>query len=124
MTIDRFHTYLLGRPGAVEDRPFGPDVPVYKVMGKMFAYLLPRRSPPWLTLKLDPVLGQLARSTHPAVSPGYHMNKEHWNTIVLDGSVADAEIMAWIDESYDLVVSGLTRAKRNRLHAGCKGGDG
>ncbi len=115
MTIDRLHAYLLDRPGAIEDRPFGPEVPVYKVMGKMFAYLSPGHSPPWLTLKLDPILGQLVRSTHAAVRPGYHMNKEHWNTIVLDGSVPDAEIMAWIDESYDLVVSGLTRAKRAQL---------
>lgn len=117
MTIDRLHTYLLSLPGAIEDRPFGPEVPVYKVMGKMFAYLSPTQSPPWLTFKLDPVLGQLARSTHAAVRPGYHMNKEHWNTIVLDGSVPDAEIMAWIDESYDLVVAGLPRVKRDRLGA-------
>ena len=81
MTIDRLHDFLLARPGAIEDRPFGPEVPVYKVMGKMFAYLSPTQSPPWLTLKLDPVLGQLVRGTHAAVRPGYHMNKEHWNTI-------------------------------------------
>jgi len=116
MDLAALHTYLLSHPGAIEDRPFGPETPVYKVAGKMFAYVSPGRSPSWLTLKLDPMMGQLARSTYPSVHAGYHMNKEHWNTIVLDGSVSDVEIMAWIDESYDLVVSRLTRAKREQLH--------
>jgi predicted DNA-binding protein (MmcQ/YjbR family) len=113
--VERLHEYLVGMPGAYEDRPFGPDVPVYKVMGRMFAYVSPREPHAWLTLKLDPVTGQLARSTHAAVHAGYHMNKEHWNTIVLDGTVPIDEIHAWIDESYDLVVAGLTRAKRAEL---------
>jgi predicted DNA-binding protein (MmcQ/YjbR family) len=113
--LERLHDYMLKLPGAVEDRPFRPDLPVYKVMGKMFAYTSPNESPPWLTLKLHPMTGQLARSTHAAVYPGYHMNKEHWNTIVLDGSIAEAEIHDWIDESYGLVVAGLTRAKRAAL---------
>lgn len=103
-------------PGAAEDFPFAPDVPVFKVMGKMFAYLSPNQDPPWLTLKLHPVMGQLARSTHAAVHAGYHMNKDHWNTIHLDDSVPDDEVLAWIEESYELVVAGLTRAKRQQLH--------
>jgi len=115
MKTEDLYAYLAGKPGAIEDRPFGPDVPVYKVMGKMFAYLAPGRTPPWLTLKLEPLTGQLARSTHRSVRAGYHMNKEHWNTIVLDGSVPEAEILAWIDESYDLVVAGLSRETRARL---------
>jgi len=117
MKTKRLHAYLVGKPGAIDDRPFGPDVPVYKVMGKMFAYVSPSRTPPWLTLKLDPAMGQLARSTHASVRAGYHMNKEHWNTIVLDGSVPEEEILAWIDDSYDLVVRGLSRKKRERLRA-------
>jgi predicted DNA-binding protein (MmcQ/YjbR family) len=121
MNLAALHAHLLDRPGAVEDRPFAPELPVYKVMGKMFAYVSPDRTPPWLTLKLDPILGQLARSAYVAVRPGYYMNKEHWNTIVLDGSVPDAEIMAWIDESYDLVVAGLPRAARERLRAIARG---
>lgn len=115
MELDSLAAHMLSLPGAVEDRPFGLDVPVYKVMGKMFAYLLPSRIPPWLTLKLAPAMGQLARSTHPAVRPGYHMNKDHWNTIVLDGSVPEAEILAWIDESYELVVGNLPRRLKRAL---------
>ncbi|MGB2983143.1 MAG: MmcQ/YjbR family DNA-binding protein [Candidatus Bipolaricaulia bacterium] len=115
MTIDRLHTYLLSLSGAIEDRPFGPDIPVYKVMGKMFAYVSPNQTPPWLTLKLDPILGQMLRSTYAAVHASYHMNKEHWNTIVLDGSMPDEEIMAWVDDSYELVVAGLPRKKREQL---------
>jgi len=115
MDLEAVHAHLLDRPGAMEDYPFGPDVPVFKVMGKMYAYLSPSRTPPWLTLKLDPVLGQLVRATHASVHAGYHMNKEHWNTIILDGTVPEAEVLAWIDESYELVVAGLPRAKRDQL---------
>ena len=107
MDFDRLHAYLLSLPGAVEERPFTPEVPVYKVMGRMFAYVSPDESPPRLTIKLDPLHGQLLRSTHDAVLPGYHMNKDHWNTVLLDGSVPDDEILTWIDESYDLVVGNL-----------------
>jgi predicted DNA-binding protein (MmcQ/YjbR family) len=124
MDLATLHAYLLDRPGAIEDRPFGPEIPVYRVMGKMFAYILPKQVPPWLTLKLDPAAGQLARSTHASVRAGYHMNKEHWNTVILDGSVPETEIMAWIDESYDLVVAGLTRAKREELRGMCEEADG
>lgn len=123
MTLETLRAFLVDRPGAIEDRPFRPEVPVYKVMGKMFAYLSPSHSPPWLTLKLAPILGQLVRSTHAAVRPGYHMNKEHWNTILLDGSVPGEEIMAWIDESYDLVVAGLPRAKHERLRSSSEEGE-
>jgi len=119
--IERCHHHLLSMPGVTEDRPFGPEVPVFKVMGKMIAYLSPDRDPPWLTLKLDPAMGQLARSTYASVHAGYHMNKDHWNTILLDGTVPDTEITAWIEESYELVVSGLTKAKRCRLQQEIEG---
>ena len=122
MNLTALHAHLLSHPGAIEDRPFGPETPVYKVGGKMFAYVSPRRSPSWLTLKLDPMMGQLARSTYPSVHAGYHMNKEHWNTIILDGSVPDVAIMVWIDESYELVVAGLTNAQRARLLDDARGG--
>lgn len=117
MTFEQIHAYLLSRPGAVEDRPFGPDVPVYKVGGKMFAYSSPEHVPPSVTIKLDPLLGQMLRSTFEAVKPGYHMNKEHWNTITLDGSVHEDELMSWIDESYMLVRSKLTKRVRVQLES-------
>ena len=115
MDLDRLHAYLVSLPGAVEERPFTPEIPVYKVMGKMFAYVSPNVSPPLLTIKLDPLHGQLLRSTYAAVLPGYHMNKDHWNSVSLDGSVPEDELLSWIDESYDLVVESLPYQARKRL---------
>ena len=107
MNLDRIHAYMLSLPGTVEERPFTPEIPVYKVMGRMFAYVSPDESPPRLTIKLDPLHGQLLRATYNAVRPGYHMNKDHWNTVLLDGSVSNEEVLSWIDESYELVVDNL-----------------
>ncbi len=115
MNLDRLYANLLSLPGAVEERPFTPEIPVYKVMGKMFAYVSPDESPPRLTIKLDPLHGQLLRSTYAAVLPGYHMNKDHWNTVLLDGSVPEEEILSWIDESYELVVEGLPHQLKKKL---------
>ncbi len=115
MTFEQIHGYLLSQPGAVEERPFTPEIPVYKVGGKMFAYSSPDDVPPSITVKLDPLLGQMLRSTYEAVQPGYHMNKEHWNTIALDGSVSEDELLSWIDESYVLVRSKLPQRIRREL---------
>jgi len=115
MTFEQIHVYLLSQPGAVVERPFTPEVPVYKVGGKMFALAAPNDFPPKITIKLDPLLGQLLRSTYEAVQAGYHMNKEHWNTITLDGSIPEEELLIWIDESYTLVVSNLSERARQLL---------
>ena len=115
MTFDEVHTYLLSQPGAVEERPFNPETPVYKVGGKMFAYTSPNNTPPSITIKLDPFHGQILRSTYEAVQAGYHMNKEHWNTIALDGSIPKDELLTWIDESYTLVHASLTKKAKQQL---------
>ena len=115
MTFEQVHAYLLSQPGAVEDHPFAPDIPVYKIGGKMFAYSSPNNVPPSITIKLDPLLGQMLRSTYEAVQAGYHMNKDHWNTITLDGSIPEEELLSWIDESYTLVHSSLTKKAKQRL---------
>ena len=115
MQFEHVHAYLLSQPGAIEDRPFGAEVPVYKIGGKMFAYSSPNDVPPSITIKLDPLLGQMLRLTYDAVKPGYHMNKEHWNTITLDGSIPEQELLSWIDESYTLIHSGLTKRARKQL---------
>ncbi len=115
MTFEQIHAYLLSQPGAVEERPFTPEVPVYKVGGKMFALIAPNDTPPRITIKLDPLLGQMLRSTYEAVQPGYHMNKEHWNTITLDGSILEEELLSWIDESYMLVRSKLPLRVRKQI---------
>jgi predicted DNA-binding protein (MmcQ/YjbR family) len=121
MDVSRLRTYLLSLPGAMEDHPFMPEIPVYKVQGKMFAYLSPGETPPRLTIKLEPLRGQLLRATYPSVRPGYHMNKDHWNTVFLDGSVPDDELLGWIDDSYELVVEGLPARLRKALRDEAEG---
>ncbi|HDL86143.1 MAG TPA: MmcQ/YjbR family DNA-binding protein [Candidatus Acetothermia bacterium] len=125
MNLDSVRTHLMAKVGATEERPFDLETPVYKVMGKMFALLAPEQSPLRITLKCDPDHALMLRDTYASVIPGYHMNKRHWSTIILDGtiadtsitdtSIADDEIEEMIDESYDLVVKGLTKAARREL---------
>lgn len=104
MTLEEVHAACAGRPGAVETYPFGPNTAVYKVGGKMFA-LVPRSAdPPSVSLKCDPEWSEVLRNAYPAVRPGYHLNKKHWNTIVLDGSVPDDEVEELIRHSYELVL--------------------
>jgi predicted DNA-binding protein (MmcQ/YjbR family) len=106
------------KPGALEDYPFGDGVAVFKVVGRMFA-LVPLGEPPGsVSLKCDPGLAVALRDRYDGITPGYHLNKQHWNTVVLDGSVPGEEVLELIDHSYDLVVARLTRAERNRLRAG------
>jgi predicted DNA-binding protein (MmcQ/YjbR family) len=106
--------YCLSKPGASETFPFGDDVRVIKVMGKMFA-LIPTAGPVTISLKCEPTWAQILRSTYPAVRPGYHLNKEHWNSIVMDETIPDDEVKSMINHSYELVVKGLTKAQRKRL---------
>jgi len=123
MTLDVLRRYLLAKPGAVEDYPFDPITLVAKVGGRMFALVGSAAEPLWLNLKCQPEKAELLRELFPAVKPGYHMNKRHWNTVTLDGSMADADLLAMIDESYELVVRGLPKQLRPQpepvtVHAG------
>jgi predicted DNA-binding protein (MmcQ/YjbR family) len=102
-------------PETTEEQPFGPDVDVYKVAGKMFAISSPEKTPPAISLKCEPALALELREEYPAVTPGYHLNKDHWNTVDLDGSVPDRELKKMISHSYEQVVSGLPRAQRETL---------
>jgi predicted DNA-binding protein (MmcQ/YjbR family) len=106
--------YCLSKRGAREDFPFGADVAVYKVMGKMFA-LIPVDVPNQISLKCDPTFAEVLRQTYAEVTPGWHLNKQHWNSIITDGSIPDDEIQEMIDHSYELVVKGLTKKDRERL---------
>lgn len=115
MDLEAVYTYLAAQHGATEAFPFGPQALVFKVMGKMFALLAPDALPPALSLKSDPEEALLLRERYAAVQPGYHMNKKHWNTIALDGSIPPEELRAMIDASYTLVVQGLKKADRDRL---------
>ncbi|HLY28350.1 MAG TPA: MmcQ/YjbR family DNA-binding protein [Aggregatilineales bacterium] len=114
MELGELRAYCLSRKGAKETFPFGADVLVYKVMGKMFA-LLPNSAPVTISLKCEPTWALILRSTYPAVQPGYHLNHEHWNSIACDGSVADEEILGMVDHSYEQVVKGFTRKQRQQL---------
>jgi predicted DNA-binding protein (MmcQ/YjbR family) len=94
-----------------EGNPFGPEVLVFKVGARVFAIV----GDDSLSLKCDPILATALRDTYPAVTPGYHLNKRHWNTVQLDGSVPDDALVDWIQDSYDLALAGLSRAQRSAL---------
>jgi predicted DNA-binding protein (MmcQ/YjbR family) len=122
LTRDEVLAYCLSRRGAVEDYPFGDDVAVFKVGGRMFALLLLTGEPGRVNLKCDPELAVALRAEHAAVTPGYHANKRHWNTVELDGSINPDELRDMIDHSYELIVTRLPRAERNRLHGDAEPG--
>ncbi|WKE67516.1 MmcQ/YjbR family DNA-binding protein [Gallaecimonas kandeliae] len=109
--------YLLQKPEAQEDYPFGPEIAVYKVRGKMFALLGHFQGHDSVNLKCDPFEAQALRDIFPAVKPGYHMNKLHWNTVLLDGSVPAGELERMVDASFALVVAGLKKADRLAFQA-------
>jgi predicted DNA-binding protein (MmcQ/YjbR family) len=115
MTRDAVLNHCASKPGAVEDFPFGDGVAVFKIGGRMFALVPLEGSPGSVNLKCDPELALALRDQYPAVRPGYHQNKRHWNTVELDGSIEDDELRWMIDHSYELVVNSLTRAERARL---------
>ncbi|HBT82440.1 MAG: MmcQ-like protein [Desulfuromonadales bacterium GWC2_61_20] len=112
MDLATLRAHLLAKPGAEETFPFDAVTLVLKVGGKMFALVGLDESPLRLNLKCLPEQAEIMRQLYPAVIPGYHMNKRHWNTVILDGSLADEDVLGMIDESYRLVVEGLPRARR------------
>jgi predicted DNA-binding protein (MmcQ/YjbR family) len=112
LTAAELRRWCLSRRGASEEFPFGDQVSVFKVGGKMFA-LSNLRSPPLeVSVKCEPELAAQLRLAYPAIRPGYHLNKRHWNTITLDGSLPDETVFEMLEDSYDLVVAGLPRARR------------
>lgn len=106
----------LGMPGTVEEFPFDEASSVFKVAGKMFALSALRGVPLQVNLKCEPDLAVQLRGQYPAITAGYHMNKRHWNTVLLDGSVPDKLVREMIEDSYDLVVAGLPRREQEKLH--------
>lgn len=107
--------YLERKSGSTTDYPFDPDIRVFKVKGKMFAAFNENEEPLRLNLKCDPEEALMLRDVFDAVVPGYHMNKKHWNTVLLDGSLPNGEIERMIDNSYQLVVKGLKKADKAAL---------
>lgn len=112
MQLDAIRAYMGAKPGAVEDFPFGPDPLVMKVGGKMFALISLHATPLRVSLKCDPIDSQFLRDTYPAIQPGYHLDKRHWISVVMDGSIPEAELLVLFDQSYRLVVKGLPKALR------------
>ena len=114
MDIETYRNYCLRKPGVTEAFPFDDHILVHKVMGKMFALadidIFER-----INLKCSPEKAIQLREAYEAVTPGYHMNKQHWNTIEVNGSIPDKKIKQWIDDSYTLVVEKLSKSDQARL---------
>ena len=105
MDTGDFREHCLAKPQVTEGTPFGRDTLVFKVEGKMFALLSLDDVPPRANLKCDPDRALELRDRYEQVLPGYHMNKKHWNTVILDGAIPNSTIAEMIDHSYDLVRS-------------------
>jgi predicted DNA-binding protein (MmcQ/YjbR family) len=115
MSPEELRERCLDFNGAEETFPFGAETSVFKVAGKVFALSALEGDPLRVSLKCEPALAERLREDHEAVIPGYHLNKRHWNTVILDGSLPDAMVGDMIEDSYDLVVSGLPRRRRALL---------
>ena len=115
MNIEQVIQQCLGYPEAEETTPFGPDVLVYKLCGKMFALTNPRDCPSRVNLKCDPEWAEELRDEHAAIKPGWHMNKRHWNTILLDDSLPSELIEQLVNHSLRLIVQSLNKDDRERL---------
>ena len=113
MDLEQFRRYCLSKHGATEETPFGSDVLVFKVGGKMFALAALDEVPTTVNLKCDPDLALDLRDRYEQVRPGYHMNKKHWNTVEISGGIQDIELRKMIDHSYELVVERLAKSKVN-----------
>lgn len=120
MRLEPLRKRLLKKAGSTEEIPFGPEALVYKVAGRMFALVAWQAKPLRITLKCDPDEAITLRNSYDAVRPGYYMNKEHWNTVTLDGSIPAREIHGMIDSSYELVFARLKRVDRERIRGGGK----
>ena len=115
LTAEELRGRCLELPGTNEEFPFRPGLSVFKVSGKVFALVPLEDRPLRISLKCEPALAEQLRDTYPTIRPGYHLNKRHWNTVVLDGSLAERMVRDMIEDSYDLVVSKLPSAGRRAL---------
>ena len=115
MSPEELRDHCLSFPGAQETFPFGPENSVFKVAGRIFALTRLAETPLRVSLKCEPSLAEQLREAHAAVIPGYHLNKRHWNTVIIDGSLPDEMVADMVEDSYDLIVSTLSRARRRAL---------
>lgn len=117
MHIEQYREYCIAMDGVTEEFPFDNQTLVFKVYGKMFA-LTDIESFSSINVKCDPETAVELREQYSSVLPGYHMNKKHWNTVLLDGSIPDTLILKWILDSYQLVLKGIPSSKRNLMSNG------
>ena len=115
MNIEQLRDYCLSKKGTEETLPFGPDTLVYKVAGKVFLLTDLNEEQLSFNVKCDPDKAIELREQFSCVLSGYHMNKKHWNTVVVDGSVSTKQLKEWIDHSYDLIVESLPKKVRDEL---------
>ena len=115
MNSAALRSLCLSFKGAEETFPFGPRTSVFKVGGKMFALSQLGAESLRVSVKCEPELAVSLREAYTAVIPGYHLNKRHWNTVVIDGSLSEQMIADMVEDSYDLVVSNLPAAARRAL---------
>ena len=117
MNKDKVKKYFLSCPESYEDFPFGAEITIFKVKDKWFGLLTEREGSLQINLKCDPDEALILRDLFKSVVPGYHMNKKHWNTIILDGTIPEKEIEAMIYSSYVLIVDNLKKKDRLALEA-------
>lgn len=117
MNIEELREFCLSLPATSEDLPFDETTLVFKVGKKMFA-LTDLEDPLFVNLKCDPEKAIELREQYPSVQPGYHMHKKHWNTVQIDGSVDDTLLREWIEDSYHLVIKGMSKKEREELAKG------
>jgi predicted DNA-binding protein (MmcQ/YjbR family) len=115
LTGPQLRAHCLDMPAAVEEFPFGPETSVFKVMGRIFALSALAADPLQVSVKCDPEIAVGLRAAHPAVAPGFHLNKRHWNTVTIDGTLPDDLVRDFVQDSFDLVVDKLPRYQRIRL---------
>ncbi|MEJ2488083.1 MAG: MmcQ/YjbR family DNA-binding protein [Anaerolineales bacterium] len=121
LTLVQLDEYFLSKPGAEASYPFGEGARVYKVMNKMFGLIGEEAVPLQVNLKCDPDDALALRDQYKAIIPGYHMNKKHWNSLNMDGTLPENLVHELIDHSYELVVAKLSQTKQRELAALKKG---
>jgi predicted DNA-binding protein (MmcQ/YjbR family) len=115
MNIEDIRDYCLSKKGVEECLPFGPETLVFKVMGKLFLLVGMDSQPLQFNVKCQPDKAIELRENYTCVIPGFHMNKQHWNSIICDGTASDKLIKEWIDDSYLLIVDSLTKKLKQEL---------
>lgn len=115
MNIEELRDFCLSLPGTEETMPFDDVTLVFKVMGKMFALASLNAQPLRVNLKCDPDRALELREQYSSVIPGYHMSKKHWNTVIIDGEVSDAELLQWVSDSYRMIAASLPKKAREQL---------